>query len=250
MKNAIPHLDNKPAFEEALKNYEASDRAKAILARTPFIALIGLAGSGRNTIIRQLVAEGPYLFTVSDTTRSPKFRDGRMEQDGVNYYFRPETEMLRDIQAGEFAEAEVIHDQQVSGTSIREVERAIAAGKTPISDFEYKGADIVARAKPDADVIGVLPPDYDAWMRRLNGRETMQPQEFRNRMVTAKHVLENMLTKPYVKFVINDRIDDCVADIRRIVEHHNYPSEMHERGLAVAKTILQQVNDTLADQAS
>jgi guanylate kinase len=245
MENMVPTLRNKKAFEEALKEYKVSAHGKSVLAHTPFVAVSGLAGGGRNTIFRILTEKYNYIFIVSDTTRPPKFRDGRMEQNGVDYFFRKEEDMLRDIQNGEFIEAEIIHNQQVSGTSIREVERAMATGKIPIHDFEYGGANAVARAKPDAAIIGLLPPNYDEWIRRLTGREELHEQEFLNRLVTAKNVLENMLARPYFKFVINDTLDKCVESVRRIVEADDYTDEMRERGERVAKELLESVNEAL-----
>ncbi|HEU5122372.1 MAG TPA: hypothetical protein VFT59_06030 [Candidatus Saccharimonadales bacterium] len=247
MENTVPALKNKQAFEAALKDYKVSDHGRHVLARTPFVAVSGLAGGGRNTIFRVLTEKYNYIFIVSDTTRPPKFRDGRMEQNGVDYYFRKEDDMLRDIQNGEFIEAEIIHNQQVSGTSIREVEHAIPTGRIPIHDFEYGGANAVAKAKPDAAIIGLLPPSYDEWIRRLRGREELHQQEFFNRLTTAKNVLENMLAKPYFKFVINDVIEDCVESIRRIVEANEYSNEIRERGERVATEILDAVNKALAE---
>lgn len=248
MENTRPTLQNKQAFIDALANYQASDHARVVLASTPFVALMGLAGGGRNTIIRILVERYNYIFVVSDTTRPPKFRDGRMEQNGIDYNFRSEDDMLREIQNGEFVEAELIHDQQVSGTSIREVERVKATGRIPIHDFEYGGAESVINAKPDASIIGLLPPSYDEWIRRLNGRETIHEEEFMNRLRTAKVVLEHLLSRPYTKLVINDDIDRCVEDIRQIVEFGQYPPEIADNRRAVAASILQRVQEALDEK--
>src|SRR5688572_9266176 len=137
MENTVPLLKNRLAFEESLAAYHVSERGRRALANTPFVALGGIAGGGRNTIIRELVRKYNFVFVVSDTTRPPKLRDGRMEENGADYYFRTEEDVLHDIQAGEYIEAELIHNQQVSGISIREVERTAATGKIPIADVEY-----------------------------------------------------------------------------------------------------------------
>lgn len=247
MENTVPKLNDKEAFKAALKDYTISEHGRKVLASTPFVAVSGIAGGGRNTVIRVLVERHNFTFAVSDTTRPPKFRDGHMEQNGVEYYFRREEDMLHEIQNGEFIEAEIIHNQQVSGTSVREVERAIATGKIPIHDFEFGGANAVARAKPDAAIIALLPPSYDEWIRRLTNREKIYQQEFLNRLQTAKSVLENMLSKPYFKFVINDSIDNAVEAIRSIVEENGYNEEMRERGERVAREILANVNETLLE---
>ena len=246
MEKAPPSLHNKKAFEEALKNYEVSPHGKEVLNSTPFVALSGIAGGGRNTIIRVLVETGKYIFAVSDTTRPPKVRDGRLEVDGVDYYFREEAAMLQDIQNGEFIEAEIIHNQQVSGTSIREIERTVATGKIPIHDFEYGGIKNVVKAKPDAVIIGLVPPNYDEWIRRLYNREPLHDQEFLNRLVTAEKVLENMLAHPYFKLLVNDSTDECAQLLRRIVEDGNYAEEEHARGRKVVEDLLEAVKKELS----
>ncbi len=246
MEEARPVLQNKQAFEDALENYDVSEHGKAVLANTPFVAMSGLAAGGRNTIIRQLVKEHNYVFAVSDTTRPPKNRDGRLEQNGIDYYFRNEDDMLRDIKAGEFIEAEVIHNQQVSGTSIREIERVASTGKIPIHDFEYGGIKNVVKAKPDAVIIGLLPPSYDEWIRRLYNREPLHDQEFFNRLVTAEKVLENMLRHDYFRLLINDSTDHCVENLRRVVEDGEYTAQVAEKGRQVAETLLEAVQKELA----
>ena len=47
-------------------------------------------------------------ITKSATTREPRENNGILEQNGREYFFRDETEMLADIKAGNFLEAEVI----------------------------------------------------------------------------------------------------------------------------------------------
>lgn len=238
MEDPKPRLRNITAFQRALGNYEVSEHAKSILASTEFVVMSGVAGGGRNTVIGELAKTGKYIFAISDTTRPPKHRDGKLEVDGVNYYFRKEEDMLVDIQAGEFIEAEIIHNQQVSGTSIRELERVVATGKIPIHDFEFGGANNVAHAKPDAFIIGLLPPNYQEWLRRFRDREEIHEDEFMNRLRTAEKVLENMLEKPYFRFVVNNDPVECAKQINEIVENGMRIPEMRANGVKVATDLL------------
>jgi len=237
MEEDRPKLHDVEAFRKALVDYKVSKHAHEVLDGMKFVVVSGIAGGGRNTVINRLVEDYGYFFVISDTTRPPKVRDGAMEQNGVQYYFRSEEDMLRDIQNGEFIEAEIIHEQQVSGTSIRELERAKESGKTAIHDFEFGGANNVARVKADAFIIGLLPPNYDEWIRRLKSRETMSDTEFMSRMRTAKKVIGNMLEHTYFRFVISDDIDKCAETIRNIVEHDAYDDAMAERGRQVAEEL-------------
>lgn len=247
MQDNRPILRNRQAFEEVLAKYHVSDRAREALAKTALVILGGVAGGGRNTVINYLVDHYNFDFIVSDTTRPPKLRDGKMEVHGVNYFFRSEEEMLDELRSGEFVEAELIHDQQVSGTSIREIERIAAEGKIPIGENEFGGIDAIARAKPDTTVIGLLPPNYEEWIRRLSAREEMDEREFINRLRTAEKILTNMLSKPYFQYVINNTVEQAAEDIRYIVEH---PGENRESEYAqsVASDILAQVREVLAAQ--
>jgi guanylate kinase len=241
-------LHNKDAFQKILANYQVSEHAKGLLKNINMVGMGGLAGGGRNTVINYLVNNANYHFIVSDTTRPPKLRNGAMEVDGVSYHFRREEDMLHEIQAGEFLEAEIIHNQQVSGVSIRELVNAHETGKIPIHDFEFGGLENIHTAKPDAHIIGLLPPSYDEWIRRFKEREEISEQELLNRLRTAKEVLTRMLEKPYFKLVINDSIEQCATDVRKIVENGQYTSETAERCRGVAQDILSRVNTRLAQQ--
>src|SRR4051812_45219052 len=110
--NELKHKDD---FEKVLAGCQLSDGAKQTLAQTKLLLLVGPSSSGRNTIINELVAEGGYHYIVSDTTRQPRVNNGVLEQDGREYWFRTEEDILADLQAGNFLEAAIIHDQQVSG---------------------------------------------------------------------------------------------------------------------------------------
>lgn len=206
-------LKNKNTFKTILSEYEVSEHANKVLHDVDYIVLIGPAAAGRNTIIDQLVSEYDFRQIISDTTRPPKFRNGKMEQDGVNYFFRSEEGMLEDLGAGEFLEAELIHDQQVSGTSIRELEKAVSAGKPAINETEYGGAKNVLAVKPDTKLIAVFPPSFAEWKRRFDNRELISETEFLNRVKTAKQVINLVRTEPRIRVIINHEFHKAAREI-------------------------------------
>ncbi len=191
-------------FKELLTDYSLSAETTRVLESIELVILFGITGSGRNTIINHLVGTGRYHFVVSDTTRPPKIRDGKLEQDGVQYNFRSEEEVLKDIKNGKFLEAEVIHNQQVSGISIRELKRANKSGKIPIDEVDIKGTVNILKIKPNTKMFFIIPPSYDEWMKRLDAREQMSQEELYNRIDTAIRVLRIGLAGEHFRFVIND----------------------------------------------
>ena len=152
--NKLKQIDE---FRKVLGNYQLSDDAKQILSATRLVLLVGPTSSGRNTIIAELVRTGGFHYIVSDTTREPRTKDGILiEQNGREYWFRKEAELLADLQRGDFLEAAVIHEQQVSGISIREIKAAYQADQVAITDIESVGATTIHDLKPDATFIFVL----------------------------------------------------------------------------------------------
>lgn len=210
-------LKNKKEFADILGRYKVSEHASTVLHSVDYVVLIGPAGAGRNTIINQLVAEHDFQQIISDTTRPPKFRDGQMEQHGVNYFFRTEEGMLEDLREGEFLEAELIHDQQVSGTSIRELAKAVALGKPAINEVEFGGAQNVLAAKPDTKVIAILPPSFDEWQARFSAREEITKREFINRVKTAQKVINLIREEPKARVVINADYHEAAIEIDNYV---------------------------------
>lgn len=232
-------------FNRALDGYEPSAEAKAVLQRIPLVILLGVTGGGRNTIINHLVDTGRYHFIISDTTRPPKVRGGELEQDRVHYHFRSEDQILDDIKRGAYLEAEVVHNQQVSGISIHELERAEASGKIPINEVDFLGTINILKYKPDTHMFFIVPPSYDEWIRRLNAREIMSDEEFANRTTTATKILREALNSQAYHFIINDSSNDSAILIDRWVHGANDPA--HDNATRrIAMEILKQLEDSIA----
>lgn len=231
------HLEYKQQFKEVLGKYQPSSHAKKVLNNVELVAMMGLSGSGRNTIINELVKTGKYHFVISDTTRPPRKNNGIMEQDGVEYFFRSEKDFLEDLQNGEFLEAAIIHDQQVSGISIRELENATDSKEIAVADIQNDGVEAVLRVKPDALCIFILPPDFQTWQTRLGLRGEMSDIEKRRRLESSLVELEAIRTVPYA-VIVNDDLDGAVQKVRNAIEKDEIlPFENSKADLVVAELI-------------
>jgi len=208
--NQLQHINE---FRDVLAHYRLSDEAKQVLSTLNLVVLVGPTASGKNTIIQELLKLGHYHYIVSDTTRQPRINDGVMEQNGREYWFKTEDEMLQALRDGQFLEAALIHNQQVSGTSIRELKIALDANKTALAEIEIVGAGKTYIAKPDTIMIFNVPPSFDTWMDRLRGRGQLPEAEMRRRLETSLEEYEAALTHDYYRFVINDDIAETVNAI-------------------------------------
>jgi guanylate kinase len=218
-------------FKQVLANYHMSERARQALEGLQLVLLVAATSTGRNTVINELVSNYGYYFIVSDTTRPPQFRDGKMEENGVQYFFRSEEDMLADLKAGEFFEAELIHEQQVSGISIRELEKAKNLNKIAITDVDIGGINNAIKAKPDIKTIFLLPPSFEEWQNRLSGRGRMTEHEIRNRLRTAEKIFAEGLHNKNFNFVIAEDVAHSAAVINDIVHGKINPYQGRAAGL-------------------
>lgn len=210
-------LKNKQKFEQVLTSYQMSPHAREVLDKVNYVVMVGPTAAGRNTVINELVAHHNFTQLISDTTRPPKFRDGKMEKHGETYYFRSEEDMLRDLEAGLFLEAELIHGQQVSGTSIRELEKLLEKDAVGINEVEFGGSKHLLSLKSSLPVIALLPPSFDIWMERFHRREKIEDQEYLNRVETFLKVLDYIESEPRIIIVVNHEYRDAAQHIDEIV---------------------------------
>jgi guanylate kinase len=240
--NQLQHIDE---FRHVLEHYRLSDEAKLTLKDLRLVLMVGPTSSGRNTIIRELVKTGRYHFIVSDTTRKPRINDGTLEESGREYWFRTEEDMLEELKKGQFLEAAIIHNQQVSGMSIRELEIARKTNKIAIDEVEIAGAGNTYIAKPDTIIIFSVPPGFDVWMKRLQGRGKMPEDEVRRRLESACDEFEAALTHDYYHFVVNDDIAETVATIDAMAEHGESHRDEEYKARELVKDLYRQTKDYL-----
>ncbi|HET6925208.1 MAG TPA: hypothetical protein VFH39_05250 [Candidatus Saccharimonadales bacterium] len=227
--NQLTRIDE---FRQVLADYHVSDEARSILAKTKLVLLVGPSSSGRNTIINELLTTGDYHYIVSDTTRKPRINNGVPEQNGREYWFRTEDELLADLQAGMFLEAAIIHNQQVSGISIRELSAAAAEGKIAINEIEVVGGENIHAVKPDALFLFIVPPSFDEWMTRMKARGELPEDETRRRLESAVQELQVALAHDYYRFVVNDTFKHTARDIHAMSQGLDVPDDDEARAIA------------------
>ncbi len=204
-------LHSKEQFKNVLHEYKPNAEATALLQKAPITLFDGPSASGRNTIMVELIETNRYQQIVSDTTRDPRTNNGIAETNGYEYWFKSEDEFLQGLAKGEYIEAAIIHNQQVSGVSVREIQRLNESSKIGINDVQPDGIDAFRAYKPDTICFFVVPPKFEKWLKRLSKRGDMEPQELYRRIESAKHEIIHALDADFYHFVINDNLNDAVA---------------------------------------
>jgi guanylate kinase len=173
--------------------------------------ITGPSGVGKGTLIRTLRERVPELeLSVSATTRAP--RPG--EADGVDYHFLDDGEFERRVAAGAFVE-HARYSGRRYGTLRDELRRRTEQGHPVVLEIEVQGARQVRETLPEAVQIFIAPPTEDALRARLVGRGDTAPEDMEARLATARTELE--ARDEFAHVVINDRLEDAVEELTRIV---------------------------------
>jgi guanylate kinase len=168
------------------------------------------SGTGKTTLVDRLGGHPDMRRSRSYTSRPA--RDG--EVDGVDYNFVSRQTFEDRVRRGEFLEWADIFGN-LYGTSRRDTEIELAAGRDLVLVIDVQGARQVRRQAPDSVAIFVLPPSYGVLASRLRGRNRDSDASIERRLATAR--AEVTAVEEYDYVVVNDDLDRCVKEIDAII---------------------------------
>ena len=180
-------------------------------ARGTVFILSAPSGTGKSTLIRQLVRRVPDLvFAVSHTTRAP--RPG--EVDGVDYFFVDGAKFNAMLAQGRFAEWVEVYGHRY-GLSREWLERQLDSGKDILMDLDTTGAQTVRAAIPEAESVFLLPPSAEELARRLRGRGSETEAQIALRLGQAKRELARFPEFTYL--VVATTVERSFQELEAIV---------------------------------
>ena len=187
------------------------------------IVISGFSGAGKGTLMKKLTADYEnYALSISMTTRQP--REG--EINGREYFFVTKQEFEKRIEEDGMIEY-AGYCGNYYGTPKAYVQQQLEDGKDVILEIEIQGAHKVKEKYPQALLLFVVPPSAQELYRRLKGRGTETEEVIAKRMARAVEESEGIDTYDYI--VVNDNLEDCIAQINKIVDTaHNAPSNNEE----------------------
>ena len=178
-----------------------------------FLLIIsGPSGAGKGTIAKRLFGKlDSVVLSISCTTRPP--RAG--EVDGEHYFFLDEGEFIKRVEASDFLECAKVHEKWLYGTPQDFVQENIDAGRVVILEIDVQGFREVMDTDVDNVSVFITPTKPEELERRIKARAPMSEEELERRMRVADKEYEYIPLFDY--FVINDDLDDAVANITGII---------------------------------
>ncbi len=172
------------------------------------------SGAGKTSITRYLLNKYPQhlAFSVSAATRQPR----GAEKNGVDYYFLPEEEFTKKIQAEEFLEWEMVYKGNYYGTLKAELQRIWNSNKVPVLDIDVKGAIHVQQQFPQTTLsLFIQPPSVEELKKRLTGRGTESEESLNARVSKAAYELS--FKHSFQHQIINENLETACKEAETLV---------------------------------
>lgn len=184
------------------------------MSRGKIIIIVAPSGTGKSTLIKQLVDDIPRLeWSVSCTTR-PR-RNG--ETNGVDYFFMTAKEFLTKKENNEFLEWAQVHSNYY-GTLKSFVDEGLENGKYLLFDLDVQGCDQMKKIyHDDAQVIFIEPPSVEELEKRLTKRATDNKDVIKERLNNARKELTRKNDFDFL--VTNDDFTRAYADLKSVVKN-------------------------------
>lgn len=176
------------------------------------VVISGPAGSGKSSLVENLIKNHPGKARRSITATTRKPRPG--EIDGRDYFFLERDEFLRMADDGEFLEYTEFNGN-FYGTPRRTIETELAHGGLIILVIEVDGAESIKFFFPDAIFIFIIPPTPGDLRHRLERRGTESREDIERRLDIARHEMQRM--NEYDFLIINDDLDTATQDLAAVI---------------------------------
>lgn len=190
------------------------------------LVLSSPSGAGKTAIALAISDLEAMPLSVSATTRPQ--RTG--EREGKHYYFVDRERFDEMAATGELLEHATVFGNAY-GTPRAPVVEALEQGTDVLFDVDWQGARDLAAAMPENVVrVFILPPSMAELERRLRGRAQDSDSVVAERMKLAAEQMSHWREYDYV--IVNDVLDESVANVRAILKAERLRRTRRDEGLA------------------
>lgn len=180
------------------------------------IIIAAPSGAGKTSIVKHLLSTLPDQlgFSVSCATRAP--RAG--ETHGSDYYFITPQEFTRRVEAGEFAEWEMVYEEKFYGTLHSELQRIWDQRQAPLLDIDVKGGLRIKEQYPQSLSLFIEPPSLEVLRERLAARGTETPDSLQMRLNKASE--ECSYRNQFDHIIVNDQLEKTCKEAVSLVRDY------------------------------
>lgn len=192
------------------------------MAKGFLLVLSGPSGAGKGTVSTSLMeSSDDVVFSTSLTTRQPRPN----EIDGENYFFVTKDKFDEMVANNELLEYAQVHNNYYA-TPKKFVLDQIEKGEIVLLDIDVQGALQIKKNYKNVVFIFLLPPSMSELRNRLVNRGTEKKEEIDTRFNNAFKELD--FVGEYDYFVVNNTVEQAVADIKNIIAAERLRVKRHK----------------------
>jgi guanylate kinase len=175
------------------------------------LVVSGPSGSGKSSIVRELIDRLGIEFSVSATTRLP--RPG--ERHGVHYNFISRREFESMIENDELLEW-AVYNNRYYGTPMSPIEETLDDQRDILLEIEIQGARQVRERKPEAVMYFIAPPSLEELEKRLRRRGDTSEEDIEDRLEIAE---SEMAEAPdlFDHIIVNDNLEQAISELEGLI---------------------------------
>lgn len=175
------------------------------------IAVIGKSGSGKNSLLQEVLASAPDTFhqIINCTTRPSREK----EVEGKDYFFLTGKEFIAKIKNNEMLEYTKFNDWYY-GT----MKEALSTEKVNIGVFNPAGIrELSKNSNIDLSIVWVHTSDKERLLRQLYREDCPNVDEIIRRFQTDKEDFKNLSNEFFIIHLDNDTYDDLIRNVNSIL---------------------------------
>lgn len=211
-------------------DYTPRPSVLSTLSSVDFVAVIGPTAAGKTTIINRATSMNNTIHLVVVTTsRDP--RPG--EQDGVDYYFADQDEMVKDMTNRTFVQVA----PRILGPLYATKPEAYATEGYAVMPVIVQGlAAFTGLPFKRMRKVFILPPSWEVWNERINSHH-FTPEQLQRRLAEAKVSLEYAAASRDTAYIMNDNLAQATEEFLGIITGRQ-PRLTRAQGQVIAKNLL------------
>jgi len=176
------------------------------------LVLSSPSGAGKTTLSKKIQqSDNSFEISVSHTTRKPRPN----EVDGLDYHFVSKDKFKSLLKENAFYEhAEIFGN--FYGTSKSSINKITLNKQNVLFDIDWQGGEQLSKFKElNLVKVFILPPSKEELEKRLIARNQDDKESIKRRMLAySKDVVHQ---KDYDYVLINDNVEKCFNDIKKII---------------------------------
>lgn len=188
-------------LRELVASYRPNREVLEKIKEIQLLATVAPSASGKTTVMEELVKMAPDMHLIlADISRPPR----RNERSGVDYIFRSQEEILKDLKEGQLVQVAIGPNNDLYGTRLGGYPREGTGVMALVPSSVKRFRSLPIKSMKTAFIV---PASYELWQQWLSQQATDSNwtlQQKHSRLEEAKTSYEFALNDTEIQFVLND----------------------------------------------